>query len=88
MDICAKKGHEFQRFDDRQVFCARCGDFRTAPAIPYTVSVVPWYPAWWQPYPHYPTFIWSGSTTIGSIETGSSVYFDNTDAQVTYTVLS
>lgn len=78
MSVCDKRGHDFRPFDDKSLYCPRCGEFRTAPVqpvvVPYwppiTVPYIPNWPQWWNPNP-LPWVIWSDTT---SSDTSGTVY--------------
>ncbi len=72
--------HQFERLNDRQVFCSKCGDFRTAPevALPQVLPVVCGHYHCWcgehhltHPYPYvypsYPWGTWSVSTSAPEV---------------------
>lgn len=62
---CFMTTHLFDVFNDRYIFCKKCGMFRAAPQP--SVPVTKW---WWEypgtsypAYPHSPTITWSTTTT-------------------------
>lgn len=79
--------HEYRRLSDVAVFCAGCGDIKTAQVA---MPVYPYYPARWWPYTPPPTpYVWPtvywGTTTSDPIGSGAST-FDAADPNVTYTL--
>jgi hypothetical protein len=73
--MCGGKNHKYRKFDDRSVFCARCGDQRFLSSGSY-------YRPWWPNHTPYWTTPWYGGGT--AINVGSTAWAGDM-SNVTYT---
>jgi hypothetical protein len=90
MTKCEKQGeHRYEKFDDRSIFCERCGDQKfLVESPPFVYPVYPtWRPIWYyQPTITNPYYF--GTISTGTVMTGNTATYDINNDQFTFTSLA